>query len=84
MWCLNSTITIRHKVVVGSAFFKSREPTSAAAAIDVATDRDAPDRWLWIIDKQDILDIQNEMVWDMPVTQHGMQMKKVWKPGALR
>ena len=48
---------------------------AAAAAIDVATARDATDRWLWIIEKQDILDFYNEMVWDVRVTQHGMLMK---------
>ena len=53
-----------------------RELEAAAAAIDVATARDATERWLWIIEKQDILDIHNEMVWGMPVTQHGRQMKK--------
>ena len=46
-----------------------------AAAPDDATARDATDRWLWILEKQDILDIHNEMVWDMPVTQHGRQME---------
>ena len=52
-----------------------RELEAAAAALDAATARDATDRWLWILEKQDILDMQNEMVWDMPVTQHGSQME---------
>ena len=39
-----------------------RELEAAAAAIDVATARDATDRWLWILEKQEILDIYNEMV----------------------
>ena len=53
-----------------------RDRAAARAARDDATARDATDRWLWILEKQDILDIYNEMVWDMPVTQHGMQMKE--------
>ena len=52
-----------------------RELEAAAAASDVATARDATDRWLWIFEKQEILDIYNEMVWDMPVTQHGWQIE---------
>ena len=53
-----------------------RELEAAAAAADAAAARDATNRWLWILEKQDILDIHNEMVWDMPVTQHGKQMNK--------
>ena len=52
-----------------------RELEAAAAALDAATARDATDRWLWILEKQDILDIHNEMVWGMPVTQHDRQME---------
>ena len=52
-----------------------REWEAARAAGDDATARDATDRWLWIIEKQEILDFYNEMVWDVPVTQHGMLMK---------
>ena len=40
-----------------------------------ATARELDDRWRWILEKQDSLDNRNEMVWDMPVTQHGMQME---------
>ena len=49
---------------------------AAAAAFNAATAREATDRWLWILEKQDIVDNRHEMVWDMPVTQHGMQMNK--------
>ena len=53
-----------------------RELEAAAAAADAAAARDATNRWLWILEKQDSLDIHNEMVWDRPVTQPGRQMKK--------
>ena len=53
-----------------------RELEAAAAANDDATARDATDRWLWILEKQEILDIYQEMVWDMPVTQLGVQVKE--------
>ena len=54
-----------------------RELEAAAAAIDVATARDATDRWLWILEKPlQPLPIHHEMVWGRPVTQHGRQMKE--------
>ncbi|MDA8583980.1 hypothetical protein N9L68_07085 [bacterium] len=53
-----------------------RELEAAAAAIDAAIARAATERWLWILEKQDILDKNHEMVWGMPVTHHGMQMKE--------
>ena len=53
-----------------------RELVAAAAAADAAAARDATNRWLWILEKQEILDIYHEMVWGMPVTQQGMQVKE--------
>ena len=54
-----------------------RERCSRELALDqlAATARELDDRWHWILEKQDSLDNRNEMVWDMPVTQHGMQME---------
>jgi hypothetical protein len=54
-----------------------RERCSRELALDqlAATARELDDRWRWILEKQDSLDNRNEMVWDMPVTQHGMQME---------
>ena len=46
-----------------------------AAACDDATARDLRDRRIWILEKQDFLDNQHEMVYDMPVTKHGRQIQ---------
>ena len=46
------------------------------AARDDATARAATtERWRWILEKQHRLDNLHEMVRDMPVTEHGVQMK---------
>ena len=46
-----------------------------AASPDAATACFVDVRLRWILVKQDFLDNRNEMVWDMPVTQHGRQME---------